>query len=256
MTNTDLAEWPKQYEERYVAFIDILGFSEKVLSPHPSIPTHVRRILASIADDIHQTAARLTGADLRATHFSDCFVLSAKDLDEGLWAIILTCDAIQSNNWAYDVVFRGGITHGKVFHDDKGNFTSHPTMHPFIYGPAFLDAYKLESKIAVYPRIILSDYVVQKARQSGTSASFSNYDSIYLAVSSCDNYTYINPFSNNPLMQNAQGLHLQAIGQTIFSNLQHNKKRADVFAKWSWLALRYNEYVKKHPHSAQPIAIP
>lgn len=51
----------------------------------------------------------------------------------------------------YGILFRGGITYGKVVHTDK-----------MLFGPAMNKAYSLESKTAVYPRIIIDNDVIKQ----------------------------------------------------------------------------------------------
>ena len=44
------------------------------------------------------------------------------------------------------ILLRGGITVGQLCHKDN-----------IVYGPAMVEAYELESKSAIYPRVIVSE---------------------------------------------------------------------------------------------------
>ena len=50
------------------------------------------------------------------------------------------------------VFFRGAIARGGLYHDDN-----------MCFGPALIEAYELESKNAIYPRVILDNKLIQDA---------------------------------------------------------------------------------------------
>ncbi|MFD6440909.1 hypothetical protein ACFWDG_14065 [Peribacillus sp. NPDC060186] len=86
------------------------------------------------------------------TQFSDSLVISRPYHDSNdLWQIIMDLDLVQKT-LASDVgiMIRGGLTTGKLYH--KGSIS---------FGPAFVAAYHLESKVAKYPRIIIDPKIIK-----------------------------------------------------------------------------------------------
>ena len=50
------------------------------------------------------------------------------------------------------ILFRGGLTIGNLIHNENGT----------VFGQGLIEAYQLESKNAIFPRIILSDKLIQQ----------------------------------------------------------------------------------------------
>lgn len=166
-----------EYEERYIAFIDILGFKELILESakaHPRIapstiynaldihPQAVQDFFFSLSD---LPAAQHDCADLRVHTFSDFVVASCRKTDLGLCLLLFLCWHVTSDWLSKSFLSRGGITIGKVIHRiSEGNA-------PLVFGPAFVQAYTLESEVADYPRIVLSKEVRQHYRAVVASTS-------------------------------------------------------------------------------------
>lgn len=50
--------------------------------------------------------------------------------------------------WQHNILLRGALTIGEIYHDEN-----------MVFGPAMVEAYELESKVAEFPRIILHDKI-------------------------------------------------------------------------------------------------
>ncbi len=148
------------YEERVVCFIDILGFKahiDKSTQDVNYIKT-ISMVLDAIADvtNMEEDDAKDRNIDVKVTQFSDNIVLSYKiDSDDQLAFIIISISDMISRLIQYGFLLRGAITQGKVIHTDKQ-----------LFGPAMNEAYELESKVAIYPRIIISRDVLFNANFS------------------------------------------------------------------------------------------
>lgn len=140
-----------QLGSHFVAFIDILGFSEMVRADcESSDPPRYLQLL----HDSHIRAIGLFGKDLQAglIQFSDSIVFS-KPFDLGELNGFLDAIALWQKSLLLDgLLCRGGITFGKHFVKDK-----------FLFSKAMIDAYVLESSQARYPRIVVSDDLLQLA---------------------------------------------------------------------------------------------
>ncbi len=161
-----------QYEDKFVAFVDILGFKNMVINNEIDKITMItrafqERVLINKKDhDIN------FDKNVEITSISDSIIISypASDYNGQLLYLLLDLIYIQLNLLSKGILLRGGISFGEVYH--KGNI---------IVGPAYLDAYALEHEIAIYPRIILNESVI--------NSSINNYDPVH---SSSDSKEYLN----------------------------------------------------------------
>jgi hypothetical protein len=138
----DLA--PAAYEQRYVAFIDILGFTEIIKNSEndEALLAGINDALSLKADSYEQNLKSLaklesTDADLRVHTFSDFVVLSTADTDEGLVCLLFVCWHIAADWLRQGFFCRGGIAHGKLLHRVDNS------VAPRVFGPAFIEAYEL-----------------------------------------------------------------------------------------------------------------
>lgn len=141
-------------DTHFVAFIDILGFSAMVQSDCESFeaPKYLELLYSA-----HVRANALFAKDLDATliQFSDSIVLSRPfDMSE-LKGFLETIAKWQRMLLLDGLLCRGGITFGKHFSKEK-----------FLFSKAMIDAYHLESSKARYPRIIISEDLLQLAKTS------------------------------------------------------------------------------------------
>ncbi len=147
----DAASPPYQYQDRFLAFIDILGFGQFVQSRKDS-PSEVIKKVRDVYEKLYNrlNQARTSDIDINFSMFSDSVVISkvVGDDDEA------KKDSIQELVWCVNQVVvellscgfltRGAIVRGQIVHEDQ-----------FIVGPALINAYKLETMTATYPRIII-----------------------------------------------------------------------------------------------------
>lgn len=139
------------YEDRIVAFIDVLGFSNMVAQS--ANDNSCLRHLTSAIDEFHnlmwEWEADGNYSSFAFTQFSDSIIVSSLadsfDSFEMLQQVLRGIMMLASR---YGILVRGGITRGLLIHDDS-----------LLVGPAMVEAYNLESKSAVYPRIIIDDSI-------------------------------------------------------------------------------------------------
>lgn len=139
------------YEKRIVAFIDILGFKSLIEeTQQPECTLEKLDNIKSAFDLIHQMLAEHYENDqieqVKYSTFSDCIVFSfpARQTNS-LFLALLPLIWLQAELvWKHDILLRGVMTIGDIYHEDK-----------VVFGPALVEAYELETKKAFYPRIIL-----------------------------------------------------------------------------------------------------
>lgn len=146
-----------KYETRYVAFIDILGWS-KVVENESHTQHGVQRLglamnhIRSISDytkelsDIVGKENHWQFGGVIASHFSDNLVLSYEPTESGRLQLIGNLSSLTHGLLLQGFLLRGGITKGDIYHDKS-----------MVFGPALLRAYHLESQVADHPRIILDE---------------------------------------------------------------------------------------------------
>ena|GEM_PF-1401841 len=164
------------YEDRFVVFLDILGFSSLIdeSKDSPDLAQDILDVLVSMqpaeivrftkadvnynrvptdkmakVDDIvaRSTDAILSQTNISVSYFSDCLVLSAiKDDTFSRQMIIEALHKFSMVLWvSKKMLIRGGVCEGKLHHSKSGP----------VFGPALNRAYEIESKEAVYPRIFI-----------------------------------------------------------------------------------------------------
>ena len=139
----------QDYEDRIVAFVDVLGFKGLVDSSKNDVKVlrNITSALSTLYEWIWKWEADGGDSSFAFTQFSDSVVLSAladtQDSFEMLLQLMLGIVDIAYSNC---IIVRGGIARGKLIHDNE-----------MVVGPAMVDAYFLESQIAKYPRIVISE---------------------------------------------------------------------------------------------------
>lgn len=131
------------YQEKYVAFLDLLGFKAQVE-----------------AAEIDETAHQKLREVLKLVHESLCenptISMSGERSAGGLFEMFQSICLLASNLMQHDVLICGGLTAGKLHHS-----------RDFLYGAALNRAYQLESEVVKHPMILLSDEVLEDARRYG-----------------------------------------------------------------------------------------
>jgi hypothetical protein len=142
------------YREKYVVFLDLLGFRELVKKIGQDVLERHRVVeaLKLVRDTLCQNPA----IDLRFTYFSDCIVLSAEHTAHALWEIFQSIELLTFNLLQYDIFVRGGLSAGLTHHGKD-----------FVFGTAVIEAYDLEREKASCPLVLLSLQVAQDAMKLG-----------------------------------------------------------------------------------------
>lgn len=138
------------YEQRAVLFLDVLGF---------------QRLIDERREDLIEDALEIICAQYQSNYavsaFSDNMAVSLPFRNGyELAELIQFASSLTLHLLHKGVLSRGGISVGEIHH--KGNF---------IYGPALVEAYKLEKYAAKYPRVVLASDAVAKSLQVGGNPS-------------------------------------------------------------------------------------
>lgn len=103
------------YVEKYVAFVDMLGFNNLVESADAS--AEEREALANVIEIFRTTIGAHETLSTRVTQFSDSLIVSADRSEVGLHAVLSGCTWLALNLIQYAVLVRGGIAIGGITHE-------------------------------------------------------------------------------------------------------------------------------------------
>ncbi|MDR3570629.1 MAG: hypothetical protein P4L81_00290 [Candidatus Pacebacteria bacterium] len=130
------------YTNRVVAFLDILGFKDLVYANREADIAKALTLTKTA-----ESAPFHNAPQMRLTAFSDSVVVS----DEvgngfGYVRILHFTSYLMWQLLEMGILTRGGVGHGCLHHESG-----------IVFGPALIQAYELESKQAIYPRILVPD---------------------------------------------------------------------------------------------------
>jgi hypothetical protein len=144
------------YEDRVVCFLDILGFGGHIACSIQQDGSDANEKIRELSDvfanireilEIDRPAVR---RDKEVTQFSDSIVISFPAYTEsGVFFALQDILWVQISLAQKGYLCRGGVTRGRLIHT--------PTV---LFGPAMVEAYTLESKSALYPRVILDAEII------------------------------------------------------------------------------------------------
>jgi hypothetical protein len=214
-----------EYLDRVVAFIDILGFGILVKQLKDNEDLHQRLYSALRANHRIKVSSKLEQTvqnELEISVFSDSIAISGDESNHR--GVIWTALHLQSDLLAMGVLARGGISVGPTVHQDE-----------LLYGEGMLDAYYLESKTAIFPRIVVAQKIVDKLTEGNRAL---------LLKKDIDGVWFLDPFSIGILPSNSESLledgydpheeSLKYLGTRIDEELMRLSDPSHI-AKWNWL---------------------
>lgn len=252
--NISLGQEKLEYSERVVFFIDILGFKSFVgggKNSNDAIDVLYEKDLNNAETrscfDIYEILKKLQDyflhefkktTSLQFSQFSDSIVVSYETADVhapkfqylNLFSFNLKIADLIIH---HGVLLRGAVSVGELYHEDN-----------LIFGPAFIDAYNLESRIAKYPRIIFSE----KLYEGKTADEYLETNDLHLLCSkdSCDDRIYIDYFKKNLGVVNNiydEGEYIKKLHDIIQKELQKatDKQDSNLIKKYEWAKERFEE---------------
>jgi hypothetical protein len=142
------------YERKVVAFYDILGWRAEIenAGTDQNKIGNLRRLILQ-----HSRMLRLPVASpVNVSTFSDNIVISSIPSKEITPYFLREIATIQLMTASMGFLLRGGIAVGEIIHDEE-----------VVFGPALNRAYELESKVAIYPRIVVDEPVLKIGKIAG-----------------------------------------------------------------------------------------
>lgn len=237
----------------YIAYVDILGFSDLVRSKNWR--EKIERVFEIVRISIQRTSTAATTNivpkdPLRSLFSSDSIVLWQKPDDDSKWEekvkalrfLLHAVEKIQFLCAIENIWMRGGISYGEVLYDSKNSNVA---------GPGYIEAYKLE-QVAEFPRVLVDSKIIQDAlpnanerkrylRDINQTYGYSEYSGKFLFDFGSINPTgstfkqdypffvhYLNRLSNEGEMKN-----LHIVWENLRTNLYASAPK--IFRKYQWV---------------------
>jgi hypothetical protein len=239
------------YTERYVAFIDILGFGQIVSETGRRggvtmfDADRLVEVLTQIGSRVEERGL-VRSDDFKFQTFSDSVVLSEKASVRGFGHLTITIRSLTIDLLRQGLLMRGGIAKGKLHHDEK-----------IMFGPAFLEAYRIESTVANYPRVVLSrdvylDYQAMVRRDEVAEARVLLADDGPAFINVLELFRH----SRTAAVLRARmrrAAECQAALQQLLTDSIHEPKH---FEKLRWFAIYWNSVVGNWENGAAAVVFP
>ncbi len=243
-----------EYQKKLILFLDLLGFKSFINEKTQLDDNYVMHIqsiinlIETIRDDFCLDASinpnqRLRSnlfSNSRITQFSDSIIMSSFYLvEDHLKETLVDIVAMQCNAIYSGFLFRGALTYGDILHTDK-----------YLFGPGFIDAYEMERDKAVYPRIIISDSVINNVNSTCKACDD-------LIVTDKDGIKYLDIFSGFKYRFNRESsirVMISALERIILEGKKNQNK--NILEKYLWLEeelLKYKKREKRHITNASTL---
>lgn len=204
------------YQQKYVIFLDILGFSKKIESKNIN---YILDILSVFREEINRNNfndiplcemhnqdgfqyvdicfedfKKICGDDFNCTSFSDNVVISInpKQITARI-DVIRFCQSLQFELLKKGVIIRGGLSYGDIYHESD-----------IVFGKALVDAVAIEKKIK-YPLIgvdpiscleIINDFRSMMFFDNAKMASVNFFQNMFFYDKHYEDYNKIINFLN------------------------------------------------------------
>lgn len=228
------------YEDRVCLFLDIMGFTEHVNdtiqgeSLNLTKITEISKLLTDLPIGVEKFGFK--GTNRQITQFSDSIVISFPLTDRNAFVkLIDELMLVTINLINKEYLVRGGISYGKLYHNEK-----------IVFGPAMNTAYELESKIAIYPRIIFDKELVEELiNYGGIEQRFNekeDFKSENRWKEDFDGKYYLNYFGGAQPYIEDDKIYLEYIMnlRKFIVKALKNRKSQTVLVKYGWLKTKFN----------------
>lgn len=249
-----------EYEDRIVLFLDVLGWRELIEASTAGLPPV--EWIVQVLDRAPHWADLISGGQaqgkedplgMEVAHFSDTIVFSCRDTPSSVPVIFGV-----AGDLAYDFLAGGALGLGRKLKPRgllsrgaivRGQLYQHGNV---LFGPALVQAYSMESSLAVYPRILIPDDLVATLNESEECGKWVRRDSdgLYFA----DTLSPELMSAKGPGQLNFASLRLGKVRESIEGGLLEHGSDLRKRAKWMWLLNYFNNIVAEFSQLVIPPA--
>ena len=243
----------------WVLLLDILGFQEAVLDAERAGTTDVllgrfRRAIDGNSQLLRTPDVPEFSALYAIRTFSDHLVLGWPYVEDGeteFGHIVLSAAQYQLGLALEGFFVRGALVQGEVYMDENT-----------VFGAAIVEAHRLESSVAEYPRLILSERAVRIVQQhiGFYSDPWRSPQANELLVGS-DGLVYLNhlraavPSEDEEVLESFREIFSQHRA-IVVQNLERNRNNLRILSKYLWLSSLHNYTVRELYGEGSDLAIP
>ncbi len=225
------------FEDRAVAFLDILGFKTFIRKAEVNVSDENRKLcdLKAVIEAELDVSGFQINLKPTCTYISDSVILSAPVCDNdysGLVGVAIKTIQIAHQLLGMEFLVRGGISVGKAAHTASN-----------IYGSGYQNAHETEKDKAINPRILLDEEAAKVLNNNNAYQGCKIRElSTFLKEGNDWIVDTLNPHSsyigNN--IDDPSSL-FEAYKNTIIKNLQKFPLGCKVRGKWEWMAGFFND---------------
>jgi hypothetical protein len=271
-TVTTTIPLPTQYENRLVAFIDILAWREKIKESEKNETLIPKLCMALLKSKFASERSTRLGkgstkdardpepsshGDVQFAQFSDSLVISTSTNSIGMFQLLF--EILDINRFLFfhnELLIRGGIAFGPMFHQVS-----------IAFGPALTAAYDLEREHAVYPRIILDRSLEQPflgfqktvdldSKPGPTFKWIRRFSDGFCFLDFLQPLTAMSGKQFHPeIIRGIVAPEFATARKLIIEGLQAHRYVTRIWDKYRWLAEYFNGVIGEYPEAAiEPIS--
>lgn len=216
-------------EKCIVAFIDILGVSAK-------IKNSVEEAIQDIWVFCHRVMKTTYNTHIKVKIFSDniflCASLGNGEDTQVLNDFLSIINDIETTMINVNHLFvRGAIVVGNVHFEEN-----------FVLGEALLKAYEIESKVAIFPRIVVDESVFEYINKESPYFKKDMDGFYFYDFLKTTGYVFTNPTTK----RSETFVNLAQFKTNILENYKKNRNNYAVLQKMNWLKQYCNDYYHKN----------
>ena len=237
-----------KYIPSFVAFFDILGFSSLIQESEDPVVAKdtISRLSATLGSAKAKIESRWSWEKdkLEVRMFSDCVCISVPACIENIDSFFQILALVQSNFVRQKICIRGGVAIGKHFASDY-----------LIFSEGLVRAYKTESKVAEFPRIVVPNEFWSFVVSNGYDEDIIWFKDTYIWHDPIDNLMIVDYLNFMPYDRrsepNHNGKDLKNHKSFIKESLKKFASAPRLLSKYQWMAEYHNSWCKdqypEHP---------
>lgn len=234
------------YRYRAVAFLDVLGFQGRLIGFNQEAEENRFSESNELADSeyyysesaskfiriVEGALMKLPDEKFKYYLFSDniCITSLAETTPEDLKDLLLIISELFYDFAINGYFLRGGIDYGLFIDDDN-----------LALGVPLAEAYKMESKLAIYPRILLSQKLVDRFIEEDEFKD----DLTILLISKSHEYFFLNVFSHvfqSDYREDKQD-YFESLKSAVEKELKTNLENEKLYLRYKWFAQIFNQFI-------------
>jgi hypothetical protein len=238
-----------------ILYIDILGYKEKINTGDKSELKKLMDIIKYVINSTQETMTFLKKSERRMNIemkiLSDNFIFwTEKEFD----ALILMTAGMQTQFYIGNLFIRGSLSYGDLYIDNE-----------YISGKGLINAYELESEIAIFPRVIIENTFFDGASEITSQLAKKEISDIVIINSllDCfcndfDSYRFLDYLSIIKKYKDVEIKHepeksirfeelLSAHAENIILNLKNMNRK--FVQKYQWCRSYHNEFCKRYKYN-------